>query len=161
MLTLDGECTPEDLGTLEFLTTQIYQALKHAVKSRRFEDAQWARDIYYAANEYFRAAYINPHSHLAEKRDTERGVMLEKYILHYILIDDAAVVLSHLIMADKPRFIETKHTEEELLGFLKDKNKTYPEIWGISSEIARAGKFDVILNCLDYVRKHYPKPEIE
>ena len=161
MLILNGDCTQEDIDSLEFLITQVYEAIKKAVETKEFEFAEWAQDIYRSAQRYFNAAYINPQTRLAEERKSERGRILEKYILHHILMHDVSYTLFAIITHDKSFLKETDRDVNELLTAIKNKDTPYTEIWGIAQDLVHGGKFDAILNCLHYVRKFYPKPKIE
>jgi len=153
--------TPAQKSALEFATTQAYEALKRAVETGEILDAATARNHYKTGFETGLEnviSLVHPGQGIAlSKRNTEKAKPVDKYLVQQnigdgaskILLEDLEIAKSHPELLSKNS--RTRVTEEKLKAAV-DEGKSYNTLGEKAILLACAGKYQAILNVMDYVR---------
>ena len=147
---------------LESVTDAAYQAFKTAVGTKDRKSAVWAQLLYSdnLAMLLSNAVHDDPFMY------QDRSIYLERrgkarpigwYILQYALGNGPSVILENSL-SHKEKWGEdillfpTNLSEEDLMLVINNQGIPYARVQDAAIELAHAGKFEVIVNALDYAR---------
>lgn len=149
---------PAQISALEFQTTQAYEALARVVETRHHQDAVWAEKLYVALQTSLNVAtgYSN---YIGFQRD-KTSVELDKAILQYIIGEISSIVLENAAQdrkhGNEQKAEKTTMTEESFKEAI-DSNVPYIELKTMAMKLAKAHKYDIIVNLVRYVREEYKR----
>lgn len=140
--------TKDKIESLEFQTNHCYEAYKKAVKTQSQFDADWLNNISIPLGISLSNAISKNIS------DWTRSDILDRYILQYALL--SGPYIGPLELTSTVRLDEDKIKE-----FIDNRDNSFAQIKELAQEIKNDGRYRMIINIVDYVRKKYPKPSLK
>lgn len=157
-MTVNALC-PEQVSALEFQTAQAYEALKKALDTRHQQDAIWAVKVYSGLQASLNVA-TNYGNYTGLKRDKKLPLVLDKSVLQYVIGDISSLVLENTTQdrryGRERKAEKTEITEESMKGAIAS-DVSFMELKSMAMKLAKAHKYDDILNVLRYVREEYSR----
>lgn len=150
----EDKLTQPEVEALEFQTNQLYKALKRAISTKRDLDILWTKGLESELHSSLKIT-TGADRYWDWNRGTPESDLFDRYVLQKRLIGAAATYLEYL----KERVMETDVTKNKIIAAIDNKKIPYGELYSMARDLAWAGKFGIVLQALDYVRKHYQKPQ--
>lgn len=154
----------EQIESLEFQTSQVYDSLSRAVKTKEHQDTAWAAKIFNPLCDSLYIATGNS-AFMDWNRGTQRADLLDRYLLQFALGNLPAIALKLAVSYEKIAgkiwdFKATDVSEEDVRAALDNKKIPYSKLQMMAMHLGDAGHFDDVIKLITYVRDTYRKPKL-